>query len=125
MKAWKVEETFDEGRGCVVHADTRGTARTIGASELGHEGCFLDYRATRYPLFDDRVPTPLDLIKDGWWWECGNCGTMIEDGAEDDDGNYLDPIGDGHDAFCNVACRDELRDSQRRYQANLKTGGTP
>ena len=112
MKAWKVEEQWGDEHACVVHADTRGKARSLGASELGYESDFIEYRATRYPLFDDRTPTPLDLIKDGWWWECAECGTMLDTESEDDDGNPVDPIGDGNDIFCDAACRDELRASQ-------------
>lgn len=115
MKAWKVEDP--DGRGCVVHADTRGQARHLGASDLDYQAEYIGYSATRYPLFDGQKVTPLALIADGWWWECGCCGAKLDEERINDED--LAPVESRSDLFCGQDCLDDLRNAQAKARKQI------
>ncbi len=115
-KAWKVE--CPDGLAVVVHAETRGRARSLGASELGYQWEYMDYRATRFPAFDNRRVSPLALIGEGWWWQCGACQVVLDEERINDD--ELEPVESGHDLFCGQGCLDYLRAQQEKFQRQIR-----
>lgn len=74
-KAFLVQERFGEGRGKIVFDSHGLRARRLGAQELDLE--FDEVECRRVPEYDKFFPkVPIkELIKNGWWWECG-CGQI-------------------------------------------------
>ena len=63
MKAWEVSHRLDDWS-IIVHADTRGKAMMIGSSVAVDD--FIDMRARRLPLMDDKPVTKELMIESGW-----------------------------------------------------------
>lgn len=68
----------------------------------------------RAPWADQYTPGPVpasEAIKHGWWYECMECGIMINEEPEDHDGNpiVIDPVNVGDIIYCTPRCRDIRR----------------
>ncbi len=107
LKAYKVREA-DEGHCVIVFATNNAAARRNGASELDTDWTSIEscHRKPQYDSYAEAgcVP-PLELIEDGWWFECNHCGTRVGDGEyrydEDDEEHELDPVADANGwVFC-------------------------
>lgn len=79
MKAWIVREKWGEGSSVIVFAETRGKARSEGASELDRDYMEVSInREARYDQYADKGEVPLEvLLKDGWWWTCKECDRQV------------------------------------------------
>lgn len=92
MKAWIVRELRGEEHCKIIFAETRGKAKSEGASELDRE--YMEVEATRakqYDQYADQREVPIEiLLKDGWWWTChGGCGKQIYQNDIDNKGARL------------------------------------
>lgn len=89
MKAWIVREIGYEGYCKIVFAETRGKAKSEGASLMDRE--YMEVEAARekkYDKYAERGGVPATiLIEDGWWWTChGGCGKLIYQDNIDNNG---------------------------------------
>lgn len=126
LKAYEVREP-DEGHCCIIFATNNAAARREGATELdvdweGVEHC------RRKPGYDQYAPgpvPPLMLIKDGWWFECHQCGRKIDEYMADeleheghDPADFV-PVDYGNRVFCCAACQAKFY-AERRANAAAK-----
>ena len=113
-----------EGHSCVVFHHHGLAARREGAGELGED--FESVECIRAPHFDKfselgYVPV-IEMLKDGWWFECVHCGRRITD--EDDEVPLDSVVTTKNSAFCNQSCVDghhkEIADHNVNFES-LKT----
>lgn len=120
LKAYEVRDDF-EGHCVIRFATNNATARREGAQELEIEWESVEH-CIRKPEFDAYAPGPVPptvLITHGWWQECRECGTRVEEGACDENGDELElePVDHGKHIFCTPACRGIWFGKQRANQA--------
>ena len=78
LKAYMCTHDDSDGHATIVFAESPGKAKQEYCSQADAE--YTDVRATRKPVFDQHSPGPvpvLELLEDGWWFECAGCSTRI------------------------------------------------
>jgi hypothetical protein len=86
-------------------------------------------RKPEYDLYSSLGYVPSEvLIRDGWWLECWECGTRIdEDGSENpeyiddeetpDEREYLDPVFENQMIFCCWGCQQSFHETRAQIKA--------
>lgn len=105
--AYQVDEC-EEGRSVIVFAADDRQARLRGAAKFDLDVDEVEEPA-RVPEYDHYAPGPvpaIDLLHDGWWFECHNCFTRVDDGCENDEGEPFDPVAGPtlYSIFCSPRC---------------------
>ncbi|MNV69920.1 hypothetical protein D3C71_1628540 [compost metagenome] len=107
----------------MVFATSSIAARRIGANELNTEFEYIE-SCRRMPWADQyadsgKVP-PLELIADGWRFECGHCYELVGEDSEhydEESDEYIphEPVAEGQCIYCSPACRDaEMKERAER-----------
>lgn len=120
LLAYKVEEG-EEGCAVIVFAADEDGARQRGAAKLGVDDDEVE-APIRAPEYDHYAPGPvpaMDLLHDGWWFECAHCFTRVDDGCENDEGEPFDPVEGPtpYSIFCSPRCAAEHFVSERAHAA--------
>jgi hypothetical protein len=112
IKAYEVRDS-DEGNCVIAFATNSAAARREGADELCTDWESIE-SCTRKPAYDIYAPGPvpvMELLNDGWWFECSHCGRRVtSDMADDLDDDGLDPADfvpephGNHSVFCSANC---------------------
>jgi len=79
LKAFMCTHDDADGHAEIIFAETAAKARKRYASNADAE--YIDTRATRKAQFDHHAPGPvpvLEMLEDGWWFECHGCSTRID-----------------------------------------------
>lgn len=92
MKAWRVTDLERDWENTdVVHAPTRGLAKTKSWLMIDAGLGFLEVRAVREPLLDDKPLSVENMVAAGFIYRCHSCGRDVWETA--------DAIVDGQKVF--------------------------
>lgn len=122
-KAWKVWDDYDEdGRMVVVHADTRGKAKRLGAGQLDCSE-WTSLNATREPGFDGLHGDDLirAQLRAGWWFGCAayHCQKVVRDYSDDEENFVARYVVRRGNVYCSSECC--IAELRRKVHERVKT----
>ena len=104
-KAWRVGN--DEGA-TIIFNNHGLAARREGSEELDAEFDYVECdRARQYDKYSEQGYVPVEvLVKDGWWFECWNCSTVINECMDD----FNRVVYAKHGVYCSSECQQARKD---------------
>ena len=78
LKAYMCTHDDADGHCLIIFASTAAKAKNAYCSQADTE--YIEVRATRKKQFDRHAPGPvpvMEMLEDGWWFECSGCGDRI------------------------------------------------
>jgi len=141
LKCFIVEGSDDPEDTMIVFVHSHIAAKRRWANEHGDGDRYIAgisaKRAKGWDKYSPGPVPPLEMIEDGWWFECSGCGTKVSrdeigepigyDDAESEDAAKLLPImapveHGHHSVYCHQGCMDHelaFQARQKHYSARI------